>query len=318
MLKIAGPPTAPANCVLAFAIPTTADAFVRDLALGPAKDFAGHVVGRGAASSDAERRALFEGSPYPGLIEIIDDVSGAVAGWGVRVVRDVGLLGPRGLRSLLKGPHDVVTLVTHWRSSEFSPGDFTDASGLVAGVRASPDPLSSSLRERLPREALAASTGDGRGPETLPRRLAEGLNPLIKSVSLGPAGAGRPPPGVSSAELAFQNRDVLDTAYPKAIRPGNRVEFADGLHTIRQVVSEIPTRTAAILDLTICNSNVLSDAIKDRHPEWQVMSNEEATSLKFRLIFYKYRIKKLTLRPINYIDADLELRLELVGKKNTR
>ena len=65
MVNMAGPSTKPADCVLAFAIPTTREVFVRDLGLGPMKDFAGHVVAHQAASSDAERRELFDGCVMP-------------------------------------------------------------------------------------------------------------------------------------------------------------------------------------------------------------------------------------------------------------
>ena len=134
---------------------------------------------------------------------------------------------------------------------------------------------------------------------------------MIGSVALGPAGALRPPPGVSQEELAFRNRTVLDGAYPAEIRPGNQVEARRRAAHHRRGRREIPDRRGTIFDLTICNSNFLADAIKNRFPGWQVMSNEDETSLNFRLIFYKYRIKKLTVRPINYIDADLGLRLEM-------
>ena len=79
---------------------------------------------------------------YARVIEVIDQVSEAVAGWGVRVVRDVDL---QGLRPLLDR-FGVVTLVTHWRAYRFGPWDLVDAAGLSARVRSSPDPLSASLR----------------------------------------------------------------------------------------------------------------------------------------------------------------------------
>ena len=92
------------------------------------------------------------------------------------------------------------------------------------------------------------------------------------------------------------------------------MEFADGLHRLDDVVREVPPRPGGILDLTICNSNFLSDRIKDSRREWQVMSNEDPATLDFRLIFYKYRIKRLAMQPpIGFIDADHELRLKLAG-----
>jgi hypothetical protein len=209
MVPIDESPTAPADCVLAFAIPTTAADFVRDLGCGPTKDFASHVVGRQLAFSDSGRWRLYERSAFGHVIEVIDKVSTAVAGWGVRVVCHLEL---RDLRPLLE-KYPVVTLVTH-------------------------------------------SSG-----------------------------------------------------------AGDWVEFHDGLYPLDEVVKEVPIRRGAILDLTICYSAALADAIKWRHPEWQVISNAEETSLLFRLDFYKSKIKLLTARPMSYLDADRVLRLALARSK---
>jgi hypothetical protein len=207
MIPIEGPPTAPADCVLAFAIPTTGADIVRDLALGPAKDFASHVVGRKPTFSDSQRWELYEISGYKHVVPVIDEVTAAVQQWKVRAVRDLTF---HDLRPLLRSEDNkVITLVTH-------------------------------------------SSG-----------------------------------------------------------PGDQVEFSDGLRSLDEVVAQVPVRPGAILDLTICYSTVLADAIKWKHPEWQVRSNEEQAPLKFGLLFYKHKIKRLTLSPINYLDADLALRLAL-------
>ena len=292
MIDIAAPPNVPGDCLLAFAIPTTEKTFVRDLTLGHRKDFASHAIGRVAASTEAEGRERLLGSAFSKkLIPLIDQVCREVAVRGVQVVRDVPLAGPSGFGSLLRSSRPVVTLITHFRPSELDALDLLDADRLAETIWSGSDPLSAGLRGLLP-----AKTGWDRPMGAKAReRLADALNRAIRSASLRPDGVGPPPPGlvVSPEELAFLNREVLDAAYAGLIRPGNLVEFADGLHRYDDVVRQIPVRAGAILDLTICNSNLLSDRIKDSRREWQVMSNEDPATLDFRLIFYKYRIKRL-------------------------
>jgi hypothetical protein len=311
MIDIAAPPNAPGDCFLAFAIPTTEEAFVRDLTLGHRKDFASHAINRVAVSTAAEGRERFRSSVFSKkLVPLIDQICREVEGLGVRVDRDVAHAGPARRGSQLETSRSVITLITHFRSSVLDASDLLDADRLAELIRSSSDPLSAGLRGLL----LVESGRDGPMDAKARERLADALNRVIRSALLGPGGVGPAPPelAVSSVELAFMNREVLDAAYAGLIRPGNLVEFADGLHRFDDVVRQIPVRAGAILDLTICNSNVLSDRIKDARREWQVVSNEEPASLDFRLIFHKYRIKRLTAQPpIGFIDADRELRLKL-------
>ena len=311
MIDVAAVPNTPGDCLLAFAIPTTEEAFVRDLTLGHRKDFASHAIDRAAVSTAAEGRERFRASAFSTkLIPLIDQICRDVESMGVRVARDVSLAGEAGLRSLLGTSRGVISLITHFRSSVLHASDLLDADRLAELIRSSSDPLSAGLR-RL----LSTDSGRDRPMGAKAReRLADALNHVLRSASLSPRGVGPVPPElvVSPVELAFLNREVLDTAYASLIRPGNLVEFADGLHRFDDVVQQIPHHAGAILDLTICNSNILSDRIKDAHREWQVISNEDPASLDFRLIFHKYRIKRLTAQPpIGFIDADRELRLKL-------
>jgi hypothetical protein len=93
--------------------------------------------------------------------------------------------------------------------------------------------------------------------------------------------------------------------------PGDRVEFRDGLHPREDVVSMVPVHDEAILDLAICYSRALAEAVQSTRREWQVMGNEEETSLPFRLLFYKSKIELIARQPLSYLDADRLLRLEL-------
>jgi hypothetical protein len=203
--QLRGAATPPAECALAFAIPTTAEEFVADLAAGPAKDFAAHVTRRAAAATDADRRALFDASPYPPALAILDGVAADAAAHGVTVVRRLDLDALPGLL----GRFAVITLVTHCT--------------------------------------------------------------------------------------------------------GELVEFFDGMHPVADMVTRVPYRSGAILDLSMCNSAVPADAVKARHPEWEVGSNRRVLELRKSLILYKHRIRLLAASPVNYIDADMAFRKALGG-----
>ena len=74
MIGVAARPDAPVDCILAFAIPTTEEEFVRDLNLGSRKDFASHAIGRALASTEAEGRERLRPPRSRQLIPLVDEI----------------------------------------------------------------------------------------------------------------------------------------------------------------------------------------------------------------------------------------------------
>ena len=69
---------------------------------------------------------------------------------------------------------------------------------------------------------------------------------------------------------------MLDVVLNGVIRPGNRVELRDGLHRAEDVAAAFPEGWAGTVDLTVCQSELVALALKERCPECRcVQSGEE-------------------------------------------
>jgi hypothetical protein len=304
--------TDPADCALAFAIPTTIEGFARDLSLGRAKDFAHHAARR-PRGLPAGRRAFVAENLYRGQAGVIAETIEAVGRQGVNV-RTV--LSPAGLRPLLE-QYDVVTLVTHWRPANFFPDDFQEVPVLAAKLCGATDPLSVALWNHLSdatRQLLRRAGRVDWGADEPQQTLADEFNQFLKSRQ--PGGVPAASDGATDGFLAYQRREALDLAYPGAFFPGNRAEFDDGLHTIEEIVTQVPADYAGILDLTICNSIFLGEEIRKRRPHsGMVVTVEDPTTPTFRLLLYKYAVRVLASGGRNYLDVCLELREGLAKGK---
>jgi hypothetical protein len=299
-------PTRPAECVIAFAIPTTVAGFVRDLVRVPPKDFAFEYVDRepvgdvGRITRVAEERYVHE-------VRIIDDVIATARECKAEVVTDLGL---GGLGALCE-QFSVVMLVAHWKPATFFCDDLLDPIGFIARLREAADPLAAYHRDCLSAEARRLIEEPERfaADRTLACVTLVGeLNRILQTNAFGP-----PLPGATANFRAFRHREHCDLAYSGLISPGNRVEFGDGLHPIEAVVREIPEDFNGILDLAICNSIFLAEEIR-RHRRHcrRVLANEEKSMPRFRLLNFKYVLKLLASGGRDYLAAVEELREHLV------
>jgi hypothetical protein len=95
-------------------------------------------------------------------------------------------------------------------------------------------------------------------------------------------------------------RPALEVAYGNAIAPGRAVEFADGMRTIAEVVTALPRRYAGFLDMTVCNSVILGEAIKAARPHCIVAVNHYPTEPHIRLLLYRRMMRRLRRHPEDF------------------
>jgi len=295
--------------VLALAVPTTRDAFVRDFQLAPAQDYVFQYAGRPLAVTHERIAAWFDGG-YCREAAIVDDVVEAVRGHGVEVVFDLNLAR---LGSLCER-FGVVTLVAHWKPAEVFWDDIRDPIALARQLREGNDPLIAIIRKRLSMDArrlISDPSNSVEGRANIQKALSKELTELLASEELGHI-----QPGGTSNSRTFRNREQLDSIFGSALAPGNRVEFADGLHRIQDVVSQVPEKFTGILELSVCNSIFLAEAIRRRCRQCRgIVANEEPTSTAFRLVLYKYVIKVIATSPTDYLDAIEDLRVALARRR---
>jgi hypothetical protein len=91
-----------------------------------------------------------------------------------------------------------------------------------------------------------------------------------------------------------------------------RVEFADGLHPMDELLAAIPADHGGTLDLTVCNSLELVRAIKTRCPRCTVISNKREARLDYRLAIYRQAVQLLATRRFSYVDALAEVQLAVL------
>jgi hypothetical protein len=95
----------------------------------------------------------------------------------------------------------------------------------------------------------------------------------------------------------------LELAFPENVEPAPCVEFHDGLQPVAAVLTQFPASYRGVVDLTVCNSVILGDAIKLVHRECLVTMNRYPADLVDRMIFYDLVIASLVRKSRPYRDA---------------
>jgi hypothetical protein len=186
----------------------------------------------------------------------------------------------------------VVTIVAHWRAALLVASDFVgEPAALFDAIRAGNSEVHRDLAARLDparvRDVLASAN-----PRMRAGNAAELLNVAVIT-SDHPLPGCHPGGGeiVYRPLLEMRHRDVLDAAFPDLLRPGNRVELRNGLHSPHAVAACIPEGWSGIVDLALCHSAVVAKAIKDGRPERRVAysQNEVVPTIRLRIVRDLYR-----------------------------
>jgi hypothetical protein len=310
--------TTPSECALAFALPRTREQFIEDLRAGPAKDFASHLTER---DPERVRKAeVYASSWYDsrngvfGLTDVIADVLGDARANGVTVVEDAALAGFAGLFDL----HAVVTLVSHWKPHNVLPDDVIDWPGLARRLTPSGGGILGWVAERLSPEVGAILAEHAPTPPRSRQELfLDELTKVLESerYSAPLQGDGRLP--AERLLNGFHNRNALDAALTAELRPGNRAEFRDGLYPAGAVAARVPDSFTGTLDLTVCNSVFLAEAIKGSPAKRGslILANRDPTPVKLRLLLYKYVIREVARTNSDYRDTVRHLRSKLLFRE---
>ncbi len=282
-------PSPPADCALLLSIPLDRAGFFADLR-NPAKDFVRRF--RLDRPNQTEESLWKAYEPYA---ELATGACERVRNLGVRVITSASL----GALHAAVQQSPVTTLVAHWRSALFRPEDIT-----------SPDRVAAYLR-------------DGAAPEDK-TELARRLNAVLKAADkrfddVLPGSAGE---AAAKQRKWYVRRLALEAELGPAIGCGAAVEFADGLHSIPEILAGVPAQFTGVLDLTVCQSVVLAEEIRAKCRHCLVLSSANLTSLDFRLALYAQIIDVLAARPQPFEDAVTTVRSSLIqryaNKPNSR
>jgi len=116
-----------------------------------------------------------------------------------------------------------------------------------------------------------------------------------------------PPPGTEwyadAITLRHMNRAAFDAWWPGALNAGNRLELADGLHSVKAISTIVPQQWAGIADFSNCQSAQLIDEIKQYRSDRIVIANEGQTNPVRRLELLKVIYDLLSDREADYVSV---------------
>lgn len=249
---------APRDIAVLNGLPRDAAAFLRDLDLRRQQptdgrgDFASLQVPQ--FSTSAERDALARRHA-----KLVDSLLSTASASGISPSRIFEEADLDALAAAFESGARVVVLVAHWRSCWFSKSDFAPdiwpqvSARLVnndqAIARALSDHLSSIDEEASP------SAG----------HLSDLFNEFVTALG--------------SEDDQGIVRDALDVFLRGCVAPGNGLELRDGIHKSSLLASIIPSDWSGVVDLGVCESFDLAQAIKAGRQDRRVLTNKKAKLL---------------------------------------
>lgn len=201
--------------------------------------------------------------------------------------------------------HSVVTLVAHARDGDVTAGDILDcekASAVLAGIVADSHQRIGDIRNDA--ESLAKALN-----EAIDRDL--GLPDDWHLLPSTTRAAWR----VQVLSERWSRRGRIETMSEGAIRPGVGIEFADRFCTVEEINRAVPLHLPGTLDLTVCESVLVAEALRRSRPDGVILSNADPTTPDFRLLLYRETVALMRKRKhLSYADAALALRAFLKGR----
>jgi hypothetical protein len=286
----------PADCAFAVTVPTTQREFVSDLH-DERKDFVrGFFADSPLADEDKWRL-------YQPRANAMNRLLARLQQQRVTVVRRATLADWRDVQRTTA----VAILFSHWRSGLLHAGDicWTTLRRLMTGIPRVGDTPESRI--------AAASDGEHEADEA---QIVDRLNHILLTRTLGehPWLTSRPEIIAASAEhRVYMNRRFLAQSFPGAFRGDTSVEFADGLRCLDDVAAVTEPGFTGVIDLSVCNSVLLAEMIKQRAPRCLVVTTQTPAVMEYRVTFYGAVFERLRKgRP--YIATLTELRRRLIRR----
>ncbi len=293
----------PANCALAIAVPLRREDFLDDLSSETRGSFAKHV--KSAGFQHGASNEYYWDMVYEPVARVAQHVCGVADHLGVTVIRNAQL---SDLGRLLR-QFPVVTMVTHWRFARIQAEDVSNALGMLQAI---------SLRRTVVERALNSTLTkvdptlfDTQNPEMLNQKLACDLNKIIadahqlyhRPIDDKSDESSRSVELLLAKPLDRLTRAALELSFPEHIRPAPAVQFVDGMKTVPEVIETVPSEFSGLLDLTVCNSVILGEAIKNFRARCFVAVNRYPAELHVRLGLYLLTLRMLGRKPMSFIDA---------------
>jgi hypothetical protein len=280
----------PHDCALALAIPLTEAQFLADLDEAAPKDLA-KSVRRSVRRRMGQPQSALYAQAYEPLVSLACEVAEEAKALGVTVYRGARLADMAAMLTA----HRVVTLVAHWRFLMLDERAVLDAAGFQARLSAAE--IVNDPDARRPIDALFLGDAVVRGA-VAPAALAAALNRHMLPGDLYYQwnSGGELEPSPAAAPATGLTRVLLEEMYPGCFVPGLCLELADRLCTAWEFIDQIPDSFDGVLDLTVCNSLILAEALRRRRSGRldTALSNAKPATAGVRLVIYRHVIRSLS------------------------
>jgi hypothetical protein len=284
----------PKDCAFLVSLPTNRKDFFSDLE-DSGKDFVRAYFGNVQVSAEAKWGA------YRPVAEDMESLMSDLHDKGVQVRPRATLADWRGVQPKCK----VVILFTHWRSGLLRQEDVHW--DRLAEKQFQSENTNESRLTAVIRQIKWRTENDQEG-------VVKRLNEFLRNGQLGNHpwfGKGPNQKPASEEHRIYINRKFLAEAYPGIFSGSTSAEFAEGLIPIDQISSAVLANYSGIFDLSVCNSVLLAEMIKEQASGCLAIAPRLPAELDFRIIFYR-AVFKILKRGRPYIPTIEDLRERLL------
>jgi len=304
----------PSDCAFLITVPLTDRDFLSDLH-NPDKDFVKNWADNQRLASDEDLTDAALWTIYSARVrDFVLKAADEIQSLGV----EVNFNTKRQDLSDVFLKKKVVTLEAHWFSPKLGVEDFYNPDNFVKTLSESNRIVAKALRQIL---FAGESSSFGKFKELAFVDLVANINRIFSGYNLR---SRRPEPilvtsgdGETSEEIWIHlNRFALEKAFPNEVKSQCRIEMFDGLCPLENFVHQVPLDFDGVIDLTVCNSELVGKTLKEYRRNCLVVTNRFVTDLKLRMILHKGAMN-LLLNGIceTYIDAVISLRKQLSETK---
>lgn len=295
-------PHLPADCALAFAIPLRrAEFFAQLTSAGADREYVRLFRGQlGALSEDALWRQYDDRVAGPAL-----QAARAIAQRGGRVIEQT-------TRSILRDAlkqHPVVAVMAHWRVGKFAFGSSDEARAVLTQIEAGTRPVCRALA------AVAPRSDSINGSDSL-ARVAAGLNESLRHRLIVSSDAPADDRWLSNDpdQLQDWNVSALREDFPHWPLVQAGMELADGVHPVNAIVDLVDPDYEGTLDLRMCHSVILGEAIKRAAPRARIVMNQRELTPSIQLPLYAQAVQMLETGQYDFSGAVAALHQALIKR----
>jgi hypothetical protein len=290
----------PTDCALLFAIPLTKEEFFEDSRSSSNKQYARLFRMRLAGLSDEDVWARYKTAVVQPAVSVQSFIQ-------TRGVFTAGRATAEVWHTTLRH-RPVVSLVAHWHGAGFTVDMLERVPELIQEIKAAKGPAGRAMARAL----IAAAPSHLGSLDTLTRVLNAALRAtavIPEELQAGDVWVENDPD-----QILDRNFEVLRTEFPHwELQPAG-MELADGIYPVTEMVSTFSHCYEGTLDLRMCHSIILGEAIKRAAPQARLVMNRRPVTPSVQLPLYQEVVQMLETKRYDFAGAVTSLQNALMER----